>query len=379
MTGEEKRLWLRLGLRLGLGAAAFWLAKEGGPVLLSLLGPFLAAALAAAGLDRPVGYLQDVLGLPRWLVTLVLLLALLALVGGGSVFLLYEAGKELLALLQNWDSLLSGVERLGWQLGESLQRGMRLTPPVLLETAQELAGRILNWVGEAVPAALGGLAAAAGQTAKHLPGWVVAVLVFGMTTYFFTSDYPHLRTRLLALVGEKNRRVLRSLRGSALGALGGYLRAQALLSVGVFFLLLGGFVLTGQDYALLLALGLAVLDFIPVVGAGTVMVPWAGVALLARQYPTAIRVMVIWGVIALFRRLAEPRVLGEQTGLSPVASLASVYVGMRLGGVPGMIFGPVVLLVILQLADMGMFRGAQRDVQQAARALGRVLQRPEGK
>lgn len=83
--------------------------------------------------------------------------------------------------------------------------------------------------------------------------------------------------------------------------------------------------------------------------------------------------MAIWGVIALFRRVMEPKFVGDQTGLSPILSLVSIYVGMKLAGVLGMVFGPVVLLVVLNLAGMGMFRGARLDLEAAARDIAAIL------
>ena len=152
---------------------------------------------------------------------------------------------------------------------------------------------------------------------------------------------------------------------TVVAAFGGYLKAQLLLSLGVFGILLAGFLFTGQDYALLLALGLAVLDFIPLLGSGTVMVPWAVIALLTRDYSKALLVLAIWGVIAVFRRVAEPKIVGDQTGLSPILSLISIYVGMKLGGVPGMILGPILLLVVLNLAGIGMFHNLRMDLTMA--------------
>ena len=134
-----------------------------------------------------------------------------------------------------------------------------------------------------------------------------------------------------------------------------------------------GFVLTGQSYALLLALGLAVLDFIPILGAGTVMIPWAVVELLVGDYFRAVVVIVIWGAVALFRRVAEPKFVGDQTGLSPFLSLVSIYVGMRLAGVVGMILGPVVTLVALNLLGLGLLDGWKADVSLAVRDTTAVL------
>ena len=133
-----------------------------------------------------------------------------------------------------------------------------------------------------------------------------------------------------------------------------------------------------QPYGLLLSLGLAVMDFIPVIGAGTVMVPWAFVALFTRDFSNAAWLMGIWGVIALFRRVMEPKFVGDQTGLSPILSLVSIYVGMKLAGVLGMILGPVALLILLNLAGMGCFQGLALDLRAAAKDIAAILsQRPD--
>ena len=158
-----------------------------------------------------------------------------------------------------------------------------------------------------------------------------------------------------------------------MSAFGGYLKSQLILSAGVFLILSAGFLLMGQPYGLLLAFGLAVLDFIPIIGAGTVLVPWAVVDMVLAQYGEAAALMAVWGVIVVFRRVAEPKVLGDQTGLSPILSLVGIYSGMRIGGVLGMVVGPLLLLVFVNLAKLGIFRPAMRDLSLAAADVGAIL------
>lgn len=110
---------------------------------------------------------------------------------------------------------------------------------------------------------------------------------------------------------------MKQVRDTALAAFGGYLRAEFLLSVVVFFILLVGFFVIGQPYGLLLALVLAVMDFIPIIGAGTVMVPWAVVDLFMGNYFHAVQLMVIWGAIALFRRVGSPSLWATRPGCPP--------------------------------------------------------------
>ena len=107
------------------------------------------------------------------------------------------------------------------------------------------------------------------------------------------------------------------------------------------------------------------------------MVPWAIFALLTHEYKTAISVAIIWGAIAVYRRVAEPKIVGDQTGLSPILSLISIYIGMKLGGVFGMILGPIFVLVVLNLGRVGMFHGVWQDISAAAMDIGSILsQRP---
>jgi predicted PurR-regulated permease PerM len=196
-----------------------------------------------------------------------------------------------------------------------------------------------------------------------------------MASYFFTADYPYLRIRLFQSMGEESCRVLKQFKRVISAATGGYFKAQILLSSGVFFLLLMGFLAWRQEYAFLLAFGLAVLDFIPLVGAGVVLVPWGVVSAAMGRYGDGIWAVALLSVTAVFRRLAEPKIVGEETGLSPVLSLMSVYVGMNLAGVPGMILGPILTLMMLNLSGLGLFYRLRKDFVFVMEDVFRLFQR----
>ena len=208
---------------------------------------------------------------------------------------------------------------------------------------------------------------------RGVPDVVLALIIYIMACYMLTVDYPYLRSQAVQHTHQRLRRFLKQVRDTALAAFGGYLRAEFLLSVVVFFILLVGFFVIGQSYGLLLALGLAVMDFIPIIGAGTVMVPWAAIDLFMGNWFHAVELMLIWGVIALFRRVGEPKFVGDQTGLSPITSLISIYIGWRVAGVLGMILGPTIALVALNLIKLGLFEGVRLDLAAAAGDIMAVL------
>jgi len=375
---QRGKLWLRLGIRLALAALAVGLLCSMGRFLFSLTAPFVFALMAAAALNPAIRWLQRRLGWSRPLLTLLTLLLLFGLVGGALWLVGYTVAGELLSLAQNWDQILLRLEELVGELEQLAARLWAMLPVSLAGTGEDLMGALVAWLQSTIGPLLQGLAAVVTNKAVALPSFLLALVIFLMALYFLTADYPYLRTWAVQHTSASVTRFFSQVKQTALAAFGGYLKAELMLSVGVFFILLIGFVLTRQSYGLLLALGLAVLDFIPIVGAGTVMVPWAVIALFTQDYVTAVNLMLIWGVIALFRRVMEPKFVGNQTGLSPILSLFSIYVGMKIAGVLGMILGPICTLVLLNLAGLGIFDGIRADLSAAAADIAAILRERPG-
>ena len=370
-------LWMRLGIRLLLTLLGLLAAVKLLPAVLSLFAPFLLAGGMAALLNPVVRWLQRKLSWSRSLTALVTVLLLVGLVVGGLVLLVYGLGSEVVSLARNWEGLFGqAVTGLG-ELEVLFARFQTLVPAGIALATQDLGDKLVAWIQGSVSSALSSSAAYITDKAVGIPAFFLALAMFLMATYFLSAEYPYLRTRMIQHTDDRLLIFLAQLKKTVMAAFGGYLKAQVLLSVGVFFILLVGFLLVGQSYALLLALGLAILDFIPLLGSGTVMIPWAVFAFLTRSYPAAISVILIWSVIAVFRRVAEPKIVGDQTGLSPVLSLVSIYAGMKLAGVTGMILGPIVVLVVLNLAGIGMFRNLRLDVTAAVEDVMALLS-PEG-
>jgi predicted PurR-regulated permease PerM len=119
----------------------------------------------------------------------------------------------------------------------------------------------------------------------------------------------------------------------------------------------------GQDYAIIIALICGIIDLVPFFGSGTILVPWAVIELFMTSYSKALFLLILALGLFLFRKLAEPKVVGNQTGLSPLLSLITIYVGMKLGGVVGMILMPILCMMIISLYRVGFFDPTLRDLK----------------
>ena len=370
---ERGRLWLRLGLRLVLTVLTLWLAWKVGRPLLGLLMPFVVALVLTWILNPAIQGLEKRLKVRRPVLSMLLVVLGVAVVGAVLAALIYGLIGQVLSAVQDWQSIwntvMSGVTAVSRALAEPL----RHLPEPVSQRLTGLGDSAVAWLGTAMSDLLSAAATRAGSFAMSLPTWVVSVVVCVMATYFISADYAGLRAKAAACVPREFRGFFAHLKRVAKDAFGGYIKAELLLSVWVTAVLLVGFWIIGEPYGLLLAFVLAVMDFIPIIGAGTVMVPWAVIDVAVGGYRHAIELMVIWAAIILLRRIGEPKFVGDHTGLSPIASLLSIYVGMRLGGVVGMIFGPVLCLIALNILRAGFLDGTLRDLRLAVGDLSALL------
>ena len=187
----------------------------------------------------------------------------------------------------------------------------------------------------------------AGQAAQRLPGSLVTLGTAVLSAYMISVRLPRLRERLgsLPLWQKRLRPALLRLKAT----LKCWLRAQVRLSAVTFGIVLGGLVLLGVDNKLPLALLTAAVDAVPLLGSGTVLLPWALFSLLSGAPVRAVGLLGIYLTALLTRSSLEPRLLGRQLGLDPLAALMALYAGYRIWGFGGMILAPILTVTAREL------------------------------
>lgn len=369
---EEKKLWRRLAIRAVFFVAVLcgllWLV----PWLFEGFAPFFLATWVGMLLHPLISNLEEKINWKRCYIVLWLLFLCGMVVLSVAWLVVPAILGELLSLGENWEPLLEatvemlrdGKEKLGvFQeedgnsfLGDSLDAGME---------------ELKVWVSSGVSRGL----VALGDWVVKIPGYCLGFFVFLLATFFIALDFPKYEQQVKTHTSEECRWWVGELKHSAVVAFGGYLKAQLLLSLGVFVIMLLGFLCMDLPFALVIALVIALLDFIPMIGAGVVLLPWAGFGFFLGHQDMAWQLALIWLLTASFRRLLEPKVLGQQTGLSPLLSLIGIYVGLQVGGVWGMIFAPVLLLMVLHFLALGIFRGTMADLRLSLGQIEQLFQK----
>ncbi len=322
-----------------LGAALLFLRFFAARILSALLPFLLAAALSllvaplARKLSRPLHLRESVCA-----VILFFFCVAVALVLGGFAAsrLLREAQgliARLLADVGSPSSLLSdAVDALRLPDGEESE----LFRAQLKTMLTDLARNLLGWLSSQLPVR-------AARVVAGIPAGVMFSVVTVLAGVQFCIGGEGLRKKLFALLPAGWRSKIAGHRDGFLTLARRYLRAYALLFALTFSLLFFGFLILGLDYAAGRAFLVALVDILPVLGVGTVLIPWAAVELLCHRFYIGFGLLILCLAVTVVRQAVEPHLIGKSLGVHPLLSLAASYVGWRLFGIAGLLLGPLLV------------------------------------
>ncbi len=308
-----------------LGAALFL------RYMLGLLLPFLIAwalALAVRPLSARIGRFTRI---PNHILRLLVLLLLFACLSVGlwlGGMRLFREAERLLARLTEEGA----VERLG--------DGVRAVLSRLPLPAAAIENYTARFLDETVGAIVSVLPGFIGKTVSSVPRIFISAVITLIASVYFSLDLEKIHAAILTLTPARHRpRLLKSAQWIEHIA-STYVRAYLTLMVITAALLFLGFLVIGVEYALLLAFFIALVDLFPVLGVGTVLVPWSIWCFLMDNPARGIALLVLWGVAFPVRQFAEPRILGGSLGVHPLLTLLFMYIGLGLFGVGGMLLAP---------------------------------------
>lgn len=317
--------------------------------LLDTATPFLLAIPLALAAEPLVKTLQKRLKLPRGIASalgVVLVLTLTVLLVATLFALLIRELGSLAGIMPDLEqAALSGLDSLeGWLLGlaRKAPKGVGAVLTHGVEGMFSNSSALLDQASSKLLALASGLLKSLPDSALGLGTWVLA-------TFMLSSRLPKIRQWLVSQLPESwHQRIAPSL--SALKkTLGRWLLAQGKLVLITFSLLTAGFLFLRIDHALLWAAAVCLVDILPILGTGTVLIPWSLVCFLQGDTFLALGILGIYTMITLVRSVLEPRFVGKGLGLDPLLTLLAIYVGYRLWGLLGMLIAPLLAVAVTQI------------------------------
>ncbi len=255
------------------------------------------------------------------------------------LWLIYAQGNKLIDAFKkgeilniNFNNVFNAVttffEKFNNNFGNAINK-------VANETAKELVLKFSNILSNALSSFI-----------KKMPSLFISIAITIVATFYISKDYNKLKKFILGFTSDNICNKVAEIKSV-------FIECFFKISIGYFWLylitffeLFFGFMALGISNPLLLALLISFVDILPVLGTGTVLLPWAIVRFMQNDFKTGIGLAILYIVIIIIRNLLEPKIIGSQTGINPIFTLVFIFLGFRIGGIMGMIVIPIVLTVV---------------------------------
>lgn len=349
------RIYLKVTLNLFTALAVVLLCIFLLPRFIWFFMPFIVGWLISLIASPVVRFFEEKLKVKRKAVSAVVIVAVLAVV----VLLVYllitklvREGVNFFNELPNlWNSVLAELNKVGANL-----QGVYNRMPTDI---QDTIDHIIVEMGDYISSMTGKIELpsfeAVGNVAKQIPDIFLGVVMSLLSAYFFVADKGYMAAVAEKYIPTSVRYHFDLIRRSFRNAVGGYFRAQFKIECWIYILLVIGLMILEVDYAFLVAFGIAILDFLPVFGTGTVMVPWAVIELLSKNYRMMFGLIAIWLIGQLVRQVIQPKIVGDSIGMDAIPTLFLLYIGYRVAGVLGMILAVPIGIIVVNLYEEGAF------------------------
>ncbi len=186
---------------------------------------------------------------------------------------------------------------------------------------------------------------------SSLPGVLLFLITLVVATFYLGADIASINCFVTKFVPKEKRPRLFKIKEKLMSAAKKYIKAYAVILTITCVQLFIGFLILKIPYALTLSVLIALIDILPVLGVGTVLVPWAVVLYMMGDGYTATGLLIIFGIIWLVRQVSEPKIVGESIGISPLLTLAAMYIGFKLMGFGGLFVFPIGAIIVKSVAD----------------------------
>ena len=367
---EKRRAILINVLYFALIIAIFYLLIK---TFFGILIPFVVAFCVAALIQRPVRFLNKKTKISRGPVSAVFVLLILGLVGmlvfllGNRLFARVRGFYDYIMLrLQNLPEffedikewMVSAIGFLPAAMRESVTENITVFFDNIIENGFE--GFSITSLGIDWSSLLSAGAGTIKDTVVQIPSVLIAVVISIVASVFMTIEYDEIKHFVMQQFSPPHREKLHMAKVVAVTTLKKMFKAYSLIvlitttELSIGFYIMKFLKIYNSDYLVFIAFIIAMIDIVPVLGTGTVLIPWAIYSFVTGSVPLGVGLIILYAVILVIRQIIEPRLVAGQVGLSPIVTILAMYVGTKLLGVLGFFILPFTVILIKRFNDEGI-------------------------
>lgn len=355
MDWLPSRLWAKILVVGAYAVMGYFLIKIFG-AFLPALAPFIVSWLIASVLQKPISYFSEKFRIARKLTAVIVTVVFLSALGAAVFFAVRRSILELGELV---GAMSDKKDKIGEFIGKAVSELSKLLPRPdsgYSGVDTTLGATVTDSVNSIIKSVYSFIVRLLTETVSAVPEILLFTVESIIAAVYFAIDYNRVKAFISKLLPSKIRFRVFSVKNTAKEITLDYLKASLIMMLITFITVSVGLTVIGIRYALLLSALIAFVDFLPVLGVGTILAPWGVVQIISGDSVKGLYLLGLWGIVEAIRSFTEPHLLSKSIGLHPIATLISIYCGYRFFGIPGMILCPIAVTVCVKYVETDVIK-----------------------
>nr|WP_275899549.1 sporulation integral membrane protein YtvI [Bacillus piscicola] len=324
--------------------------------ILPISGPIVLALLTALFLSPAIRFIMEKMKAKRSIAVTIVFTCFLCVLGISIFFLITQVVTQVVVFIENLPAYISDINRSWLNTQEKIEKAyqdLNLPPVVIHEINNQITDMLSNLREDF---GSGGMINDLASLVAAIPRYLVSFLVYLIALFLFMLELPRLRKQMYAFMKDDTAEKFKFMTSRLSYVILGFFKAQFLVSIIIFLVTLIGLYLFTPEVALMMSVIIWLIDFVPIIGSIVILAPWSLYHYIAGDTLLGTQLLVLAGVLLIIRRTVEPKVMGHHIGLSPLATLISLYIGLTLLGVLGFIIGPLTVIAFTSAKEAGLIK-----------------------
>lgn len=318
--------------------------------ILPLLMPFVIGLIIAVIFRKIIDFLEKKTRIKRSIVSIIILIIFYGIL----VMVISLIGVKVFAYIKELFGQLPDLYQITIEpaIEETTYNFIEQFPsikPYVEEFMLNISDNVFSFIKNASTSVITTITGLAGK----LPSLLIKLIFTIVSSFFFTIDYYKISDFLMRQFKGDRKEMALKLKDNGLGTIWKFIRAYTIIISITFLELSIGFLILGISNPFIYGAMIALVDILPILGTGAILIPWSIIALILGNTKIGIGIFILYIIITAVRQTIEPKIVGGQIGLHPIITLILMYVGAQLMGVLGLLLLPVIATIIKTLNDEG--------------------------
>lgn len=325
------------------------------PKAIVFLWPFVAGWIISMMAHPVIEYLEKKVKLPKKFGSAILIAAVIT----GIIVVLYFAVRgialQVIGFIQDAPDIRHEIMRQGMIFQKKIEQFLSILPPSFGKQFDQWSGSIGELFKKAASSAGDYGVAHAGGVAKGVTSGLLGLVVMLFAAYMFSLEREKLIAWYEKCIPGFVKHKINVFMKNSVGVLVSYCLAQLKIMIVIIAILWIGFFIAGIGHSFTYSVLVGIVDIFPILGTGTVIIPWAIFKLIIGDIKTAVILLIIYAICLVLKQVLQPKMMGDSMGISALTTIFLIYVGLKFGGLGGMLLALILGMFVINLYRLGVF------------------------